>query len=306
MRNAECGLQSCELCPRRCGVDRAAGQLGFCRAGSEVEVFRYGPHHGEEPPLSGTTGGSGTIFFSRCTLCCLYCQNYPWSQQGDGATYAADAFAALFRELHAAGCHNWNLVSPTPWIPQVQQALTRLQAEGIRLPVVYNTSGFESPATLAAVEDTVDIYLTDLRYACETSAEAGSGRADYASIARDTILEMWRQKGPLQLGTDGVATRGTICRLLILPGRADETIDNLRWLSDTIGPGVAISVMSQYTPAFRAPAVAGWNRHISRAEYDRVADVVGTLDFDIGWMQEYAGDAPDELIGFTMPPGSGI
>jgi putative pyruvate formate lyase activating enzyme len=270
-----------------------------------VEVFRYGPHHGEEPPLSGTRG-SGTIFFSRCTLRCLYCQNYPWSQQGDGTSYSQEGLAGILRELHAAGCHNWNLVAPTPWIPQVQQALALVHGEGIRLPVVYNTSGFESRDTLGKLEKTVDIYLTDLRYACEASAEEGSGRADYAPLAREAILEMWRQKGPLQFDEDGIATRGTICRLLILPGRAGEVIDNLRWLADSIGPGIALSVMAQYTPAFRAPHTEGWNRRISQAEYERVADAVADLDFDIGWMQEYEGETPDELIGFTMPEGSGI
>ncbi|MDP6491520.1 MAG: radical SAM protein [Kiritimatiellia bacterium] len=298
-------LQSCKLCPRRCSTDRLSGALGFCRAGADAEVFRYGPHYGEEPPLSGT-GGSGTIFFSRCTLSCLYCQNYPWSQQGDGTTYSADGLAGILRELHAAGCHNWNLVSPTPWIPHVQQALAGMREEAIELPVVYNTSGFERRETLVDLEHTVDIYLTDLRYACEVSAHEGSGRADYAPIAREAILEMWRQKGPLQLGADGMATQGTICRLLILPNRADETIANLHWLADNIGPGIAISVMAQYTPAFRAPAMDGWNRRLARAEYERVAGVVADLGFDIGWMQEYEGDAPDELIGFTMEAGSSI
>ncbi len=298
-------LKSCELCPRRCGVDRQAEQLGFCRAGSEVEVFRYGPHRGEEPPLSGT-GGSGTLFFSRCTLSCLYCQNYPWSQQGNGTTTSADGLADILRELHAAGCHNWNLVSPTPWIPHVRQALVRMHEEGIHLPVVYNTSGFERRETLADLESTVDIYLTDLRYAREASAGEGSRHADYVPIAREAVLEMWRQKGPLQCDADGMATQGTICRLLILPNRADETIANLRWLAERIGPGLAISVMAQYTPAFRAPAMKGWNRRISRREYESVAEVVADLEFDIGWMQEYGGDAPDELIGFTMEAGSGI
>ncbi len=159
------GLQSCDLCPRRCGVDRLAGELGFCRAGADVEVFRYGPHHGEEPPISGTRG-SGTLFFSRCTLRCLYCQNYPWSQEGAGTAYSPDGFAQLFRNLYVAGCHNWNLVSPTPWIPHIKTALSRLRGEGIPIPVVYNTSGFESLDTLTTLESTVDIYLADLRYAC--------------------------------------------------------------------------------------------------------------------------------------------
>jgi len=298
-------LHSCNLCPRRCGVDRLSGGLGFCRAGPLAEVYRYGPHHGEEPPLSGTKG-SGTVFFSRCTLHCLYCQNHPWSQEGAGATYDESALTNLFRELDRVGCHNWNLVSPTPWLPQIQAAIVPLHQAGIRRPVVYNTSGFESTDTLAAAETLVDIYLTDLRYAEESSAHEGSGRADYVALAREALLTMWRQKGTLQLDAEGIATRGTICRLLILPGRADETIANLRWLAETIGPTIAISVMAQYTPAFRALQRPGWNRPISREEYDRVVEVATALDFDDGWIQDYEGDSPDELIGFAMPPGSAI
>lgn len=298
-------LQSCELCPRGCGVDRVAGDRGFCRAGVEAEVYRYGPHHGEEPPLSGTAG-SGTVFFSRCTLHCLYCQNYPWSQEGDGSPYSLQALAQLFRALHAGGCHNWNLVSPTPWLPQIRHVVERLAAAGIRLPVVYNTSGFEAVDTLAGVEDLADIYLTDLRYADPVSAREGSGRSDYVAVARAALQAMWQQKGALQLDADGIATRGTICRLLILPGRADEVVANLTWLADTVGPGIAVSVMAQYTPAYRAVAREGWNRRVTRAEYDRVAEVVADIGFDCGWMQEYEGDSPAELIGWSMPPGSGI
>jgi putative pyruvate formate lyase activating enzyme len=298
-------LQSCELCPRGCGVDRGAGERGFCRAGVETEVYRYGPHHGEEPPLSGTAG-SGTVFFSRCTLHCLYCQNYPWSQQGDGTRYALPALTEVFRELHAGGCHNWNLVSPTPWLPQVRHVVDKLATAGIRLPVVYNTSGFEAVDTLAGVEDLADIYLTDLRYADPVSAHEGSGRSDYVDVARAALQVMWQQKGALQLDADGIATRGTICRLLILPGRAGEVVDNLTWLADTIGPGIAVSVMAQYTPAYRALTRDGWDRPVSREEYDRVAEAVAELDFDCGWMQAYEGQAPNELIGFSMEPGSGI
>ncbi len=246
------------------------------------------------------------MFFSRCTLRCIYCQNYPWSQEGNGTAYTPDRFVAVLRELYGAGCHNWNLVSPTPWLPHIREALSCLKRDGVRLPVLYNTSGFESVQTLRTLSDQVDIYLTDLRYARAPSAQTGSGRHDYVHLAREAIREMWRQKGPLRIDPDGIATQGTVCRLLILPGRTDEVIANLHWLADTFGSGIAVSVMSLYTPAFLAPRKKGWNRRISHREYERVADAVSALDFDTGWMQEYDGDAPDELIGFTMAPGSGI
>ena len=140
-------LSHCELCPRMCGVNRLAGEHGFCRAGNELEIYRYAPHHGEEPPISGRKG-SGTVFFSRCTLKCLYCQNYPWSQEGAGKKITVEKLAAILRELRDEGCHNWNLVSPTHWLPMIYSALESVKKDGKMLPVVYNTSGYERVETI--------------------------------------------------------------------------------------------------------------------------------------------------------------
>lgn len=293
-------MAHCELCPRRCGVNRAGGERGFCGGGAPAEIFRWGPHHGEEPPLSGTRG-SGTVFFSRCTLRCLYCQNYIFSQEGQGANYSAEGLAEILGELRAAGCHNWNLVSPTPWLAVIEPALALAEKAAPRLPVVYNTSGYERVETIRALADWVDVYLTDLRYALPASAAAGSGAADYVATARAAFLEMWRQVGPLQLETAGWARSGVIVRLLILPGRAEEACANLRWLAETAGPEVAVSVMAQYTPAYRAGGQAPWNRRISRNEYDRVCRAMEAGGFRQGWVQDYFERAEANFIGYNMP-----
>jgi putative pyruvate formate lyase activating enzyme len=296
-------LTSCELCPRRCRVNRRAGQTGYCKAGAELQVYRYGPHHGEEPPVSGTRG-SGTVFFSRCTLRCLYCQNYPWSQDGAGELTTTLRLADAFQTLKAAGCHNLNLVSPTPWLPMITDALRAAHAGTDALPVVYNTSGYERIETLAELEGTVQVYLTDLRYSRVESAREGSGAPDYVAVARHALREMWRQVGALRTDESGVARSGTICRLLILPGGADEAVENLRWLAETVGTDVAVSVMSQYVPLHRAAAgPAPWNRPISREEHEQVGRVVEEIGFAQGWMQEFGEQAPPELLGHDMPPG---
>ncbi len=295
-------LESCGLCPRQCGVDRSAGELGFCRAGSEVQVYRYAPHHGEEPPISGT-GGSGTVFFSRCTLSCLYCQNYPWSQQGEGTCYDIDGLAQLLRELAEVGCHNWNLVSPTPWLPPIAEAVERVRKTGVDLPIVYNTSGYERIETLVAYSSLVDIYLTDLRYSKASTAAEGSRAEDYVSVARAAMQAMWQRLGPLKCDEHGVAVSGVICRLLILPGHADEVIENLEWMADTLGVEVPISVMAQYHPVHRAVARAPWNRYVSRDEYDRVCEAVDSLGFDTGWVQDFTEHVDEGLLGYTMPAG---
>ncbi len=301
----ESHFSKCELCPRCCGINRVEGFIGYCRGGVEAEVYRYGPHHGEEPPISGTKG-SGTVFFSRCTLKCIYCQNYPWSQQGRGLKYDDEGLAQIFRELAQAGCHNWNLVSATPWMAHAEKALKSARKDGFSLPVVYNTSGFERIEVLDQLKGLVDIYLTDLRYSRKESAAAGSGYADYVSIAREALKEMWRLAGPLKMDENGIAVSGVICRLLILPGRAIEVIENLEWLGANIGNSIAVSVMAQYIPAYRALSQAPWNRKITMEEYNEVCEAMDRLGFNAGWIQEYEAPVPEGLVGYKMKEGSGL
>ena len=294
-------MARCELCPRQCGVNRTDGQRGYCQAGGAVELYRYGLHHGEEPPVSGTRG-SGTVFFSRCTLKCVYCQNYPWSQEGQGRTVSVDELAEILRSLVRDGCHNWNFVSPTPWLPWIHDAWSRVVADGLFLPIVYNTSGFERVEQLKVMEGWVNVYLSDLRYAQETSAKAGSDGAGYVGASRAALLEMWRQTGPLKCDGEGVAERGTICRLLVLPGRADEAVANLEWLAEAVGTEIPVSVMAQYTPTYQALNEAPWNRRPTQEEYGLVVDAMERLGFSEGWIQEYETPAQDSLVGFKMSP----
>ncbi|MCX7590201.1 MAG: radical SAM protein [Kiritimatiellae bacterium] len=296
-------LLHCELCPRRCRVNRVEGARGFCGGGQQVEVYRYAVHHGEEPPISGTRG-SGTIFFSRCTMRCLYCQNYPWSQEGAGRAYTEEELAGALRALARAGCHNWNLVSPTPWLPMIRAALDSVRKDGFSLPVVYNTSGYERVETLEEYRDMVDIFLTDLRYAREDTARYASGAGDYVGIARRAFLQMWNQVGPLETTCDGVARRGVICRLLGLPGRAIEAVESLEWLARTVGTGVAVSIMAQYIPAYRAVGTPGWDRRITAEEFAEVRVAAEDLGFEQGWIQDTEGVPCDELVGFKMDEGA--
>ena len=294
-------LTACELCPRRCRAARGTGVRGYCKAGDAPEIFRHGRHDGEEPPVSGTRG-SGTVFFSRCTLRCLYCQNYPWSQEGAGRPYDVDGLTAVMDSLRAQGCHNWNLVSPTPWLPWAMEARERVRRTGPDLPLVYNTSGYERVETLRALDGWVQVYLTDLRYARPGSAAEGSDAVGYVAAARAALLEMWRQTGPLECDADGVARRGTICRLLVLPGRADEAVANLEWLAEHVGSAIAVSVMAQYTPAYRAAGREPWGRRPTREEYEPVVEAVEAHGFGTGWVQDYETPSPDELVGYKMSP----
>ena len=294
-------LMACELCPRRCRVARGGGARGYCKAGDTTEIFRYGRHDGEEPPVSGTRG-SGAVFFSRCTLRCLYCQNYPWSQEGAGRPYDVDGLTAVMDSLRAQGCHNWNLVSPTPWLPWAMEARERARRTGPDLPIVYNTSGYERLETLRALEGWVQVYLTDLRYARPESAAEGSDAAGYVASARAALLEMWRQTGPLVCDAEGVARQGTICRLLVLPGRAQEAVENLAWLAEHVGPAIAVSVMAQYTPAHRAVGRDPWSRRLTREEYEPVVEALEAHDFGTGWVQDLEMPSPDELVGYRMSP----
>lgn len=268
-----------------------------------MEVYRHGAHHGEEPPVSGSNG-SGTFFFSRCTLRCLYCQNYPWSQEGAGRACSVADLAEIFVALAREGCHNWNLVSPTPWLPLIRDAWRQAAGQVDPLPVVFNTSGYERVETLREFASMIDIYLADVRYADARSAAEGSGAGDYVSAAREALAEMWRLAGPLRCGEDGVAVRGTICRVLVLPDRAGEACENLEWIASHIGTGMAVSIMAQYVPAYRAARVPGWDRRVTREEYEEVCRAVENLGFSTGWVQEYGQPAAPELLGYRMPASS--
>lgn len=297
-------ITQCRLCPRRCGVNRAAGARGWCRGGGVPRIYRWGPHFGEEPPISGTRG-AGTIFFSHCTLRCLYCQNWRWSQEANGTDFDVDGLVSIMRKLAMDGCHNWDLVSPTPWLPFIEEARLRYGKLDKLLPFVYNSSGFESLDVLNDYAGLADVALADLRYSTPELARVASGSAEYVEAARAALLWFCARLGPLSTDGEGIAERGVICRILVLPGHAGEAVDNLRWIADNIGPELDVSLMSQYTPAWRAVENGDWGRKVSAAEYALVTDEARRLGFESCWTQPLGAEGDDTLLGCEMSAGEG-
>ena len=292
-------MKPCRLCPRTCGVDRENGETGFCGAGALPRVFRWGPHFGEEPPLVGDHG-SGCIFFSRCTMKCLYCQNSPWSWKGGGEDITIPRLTEILRELAVKDrCSNWNLVSPTPYLPFISEAAAPLLAEGIRLPFVWNSSGYESVETLEAYADLCDTALFDLRYSRDETARAASAAPNYVAAARAAIRWAYEQAPR----TDQPPL---IVRILVLPGHAEEAIESLAWLATELSSQIPVSLMSQFTPAYRALETPPFNRKVTPEEYESVTEAATDFGFENGWIQSYeAADPALALLGENMPGGHG-
>ncbi len=260
-------LSRCDICPRTCLVDRTRGEWGFCRTGRTARVASFGPHFGEEPPLTGFNG-SGTVFFSQCNLHCVFCQNYDISHHEEGREAAAGALADIFLSLQRMGCHNVNLVTPTHVTPQIVEALDLAAGRGLSLPVVYNCGGYESVSTLRELEGLVDIYMPDVKFLDPESAKRYCDAADYPGVVRAALKEMVRQVGPLVLDRRGIAGKGLLVRHLVMPGDASTTRAVIDFLAEEIGADTCLNLMDQYRPCGRAgdhPEIA---RRISRQEWE--------------------------------------
>lgn len=279
-------LEDCRLCPRACGVDRSAGQVGYCGAGARAKVYSHMAHPGEEPPISGSRG-SGTIFFSHCTLSCVYCQNCTFSQLHAGAECSARELASMMTELAAAGCHNLNLVTPAHFMPPVLEALLLAARAGVSIPLVWNTSSYESRAALELLDGVVDIYLADLRYYSDGPAREYSDAPDYPGVSRKALLEMQRQVGTLEVDDEGNARRGLIVRHLVLPGGASGTAAAMRFVATALGPETHVSLMSQYYPAHLAASDPELGRRITKSEWDEAVSALEDAGLANGWIQEY-------------------
>ena len=239
-------LRACRVCPRDCDVDRQREEIGLCNVGRHARVATSFPHFGEEDCLRGWNG-SGTIFFSFCNLRCQFCQNWETSQEGEGAVASPDELAAMMLELQASGCHNINLVTPEHVVPQILEALPRAIAGGLRLPIVYNTSAYDSLGSLALLDGVIDIYMPDFKYWSPRSAAKILKAKDYPEVARAAIREMHRQVGDLVCDGDGLARRGLLVRHLVMPDAADDTAEIMRWLHE-LSPATYVNVMDQYRP----------------------------------------------------------
>ncbi|GAB4339511.1 MAG: radical SAM protein [Desulfobulbaceae bacterium] len=266
-------LEKCTVCPHRCGVNRLKGELGICRIGSLARVASYGPHYGEESPLVGRNG-SGTIFFEGCNLLCVFCQNFDIShidKQGDASTSALDrgGLAGIMLELQARGCHNINLVTPSHVVPQFLAALPIAVEGGLRIPIVYNSSGYDAVETLRLLEGVVDIYMPDCKFWSEETARRYTRAKNYPGIMRDALREMHRQVGDLVIGEDGIARRGLLVRHLVMPGHLDETKKILCFLAGEISRDTYVNVMDQYRPCHRAGEFETISRPLAAEEYRR-------------------------------------
>jgi putative pyruvate formate lyase activating enzyme len=286
-------LAACDICPHGCGVNRLIDQTGFCRSVYLPLVSSVCAHNGEEPALSGRRG-SGTIFFGNCNMRCVYCQNFQISQAEATPPNNVTSIESLAEKMlylqNDLQCHNLNLVSPTHFVPQIVQALLLAIPLGLKLPLVYNSGGYDALETIKSLDGIVDIYLPDIRYSSNEAALKYSGVQDYVANNRAAIQEMYRQVGNLQTDADELAYRGLIIRHLILPEGLAGSGRSLRWIARTLSPEVTLSVMSQYFPCHQTAGHPEINRQISYAEYSQVVEVMEELAMENGWLQEM--DAP--------------
>ncbi|MFP4477023.1 MAG: radical SAM protein [Desulfatibacillaceae bacterium] len=266
VEKARAGMECCELCPRRCRVNRLEGELGVCRTGAEAVVSSAGPHFGEERPLVGT-GGSGTIFFANCNLLCVFCQNFEISHGGEGRQMGADRIAGGMLELQEMGCHNVNFVTPGHVAPQILEAVEIAAAHGVRLPIVYNSSGYDSVETLKLLDGVVDIYMPDVKFLDSGIAKKACNAPDYPARVREAVVEMHRQVGDLALDENGVATRGLLVRHLVLPDGHAGTREVMEFLANEVSRDTYVNIMPQWRPMGDVDKVPELDKALSDSDF---------------------------------------
>jgi putative pyruvate formate lyase activating enzyme len=281
-RQLQAILRDCTLCPRGCHANRLQGEIGKCRSTAEAVISSAGPHHGEEPELTGI-GGSGTIFFTNCNLWCLYCQNYEISHLKMGEPISIEELAKRMLYLQSRGCHNINLVTPTHFVPQIVEALCLAAERGLQIPLVYNCSGYESVETLRLLDGIIDIYMPDIKYSNDANARRYSGVKDYWEHVRPAVKEMHRQVGNLKINRWGIAERGLLIRHLVLPNNLAGSEAILRFIAKEISPDSYVNIMDQYHPAFKAHRIPELARRVSLIEYHRVIQLARELGLHQGF-----------------------
>jgi len=307
-------VRKCNICPRKCGIDRTVKDnnqnLGFCGADNKIKIAWFGKHFGEEPPISGPSHpkggrgkGSGTIFFCQCNLKCVFCQNWQisWEWRKDNPPslrrigglrrarkYKTDEVVKLILNLQGQGVENINLISPTPWAFWLKKVLLEAKKEGLRIPVIWNSNGYEDVGVLREIGESrvIDVYLPDYKYSDEKLAVKYSSAPDYPKIAGEAIMEMYRQVGDLEVDKNGIAKSGLIVRHLILPGQIENTINSLKFIR-SVSANIHLSLMTQYNPLFKAKNFPEINRTLMKEEYEEVMKTVEDLEFQNGWIQEF-------------------
>jgi putative pyruvate formate lyase activating enzyme len=277
-------MESCELCPRMCGVNKLAGEKGFCQANAQLEISSFHPHFGEEKPLVGS-GGSGTIFLTNCGLRCVFCINWEVSQGGFGTERSIEDFSNMMLILQEVGCCNINFVTPTHYSPHIVLALDKAASKGLRLPSVYNTCGWERVSILEILDGIIDIYLPDFKYSDdEYAAKYSSGADTYVDVTQRALLEMHRQVGIAQPNTTGLISRGLMIRHLVMPNNVSGTKEVIDWIANNLPKNTYLNLMSQYRPMYKAHEYPAISRSITRKEYEEAiqwALAAGLTNLDI-------------------------
>lgn len=286
-------LEKCNICPRNCGIDRTKG-IGYCKCNDKIKIALASIHRYEEPCISGKNG-SGTVFFSHCNLNCIYCQNYEISQQGKGREITIGELAQIFLKQQAKEVHNINLVTPTAYAKQIKEALIIAKKEGLSIPVIYNTNGYENIETLKELEGLIDIYLPDLKYYSNELSKKYSKVDRYFEVATKAIQEMDRQVGRPIFNRDGIIQKGVIIRHLVLPNHLQNTKHILKWIKENMPEGTYVSVMAQYFPTYQAKQENGINRKLTKREYQEIENYLYTLNLENGYMQEL-GEHEEEYV----------
>lgn len=286
-------LEKCTICPHNCGINRLNNQIGRCKSKDTVKIALYSTHNFEEPCISGKKG-SGTVFFSNCNMNCVFCQNYEISQQGKGKEISVEELAEIFIKQQEKDVENINLVTPTIYVPQIIEAIKIARKQGLKLPIVYNTNGYEKVETLKMLEGYIDIYLPDFKYSDDLLAKRLSKVDNYFEIVTEALKEMHRQTGNAIFNDEGIMQKGMIIRHLVLPNHILNSRRVLKWINENMHD-VYVSVMAQYFPTYKAKEIEDINRKLTKEEYEQIENYLYRLDLENGYIQEL-GEHEEEYV----------
>ena len=287
-------LKQCKICPHNCNVNRLNGKIGRCKCTDKIKIALASVHNYEEPCISGING-SGTIFFSNCNMNCIYCQNYEISQLGKGKEISIKELADIFINQQEKGVNNINLVTPTMYAFQIIEAIKLAKKNGLIIPIIYNTNGYEKIETLKALQGYIDVYLPDLKYYSNKLSIKYSKVNNYFSVATEAIKEMYRQVGTPKFNEDGIMQRGIIIRHLVLPNHIQNSKNILKWIKENMPQDVYVSIMAQYFPTYQAKEDELLNRKLTKKEYKEIEKFLYTLDLKNGYIQEL-GEHEEEYV----------
>ena len=287
-------LESCKICPHKCRVNREEGQIGRCRCDDKIKIALASIHYYEEPSISGKNG-SGTVFFSNCNLNCIYCQNYEISQLGKGKVITIEELADICIKQQEKGVNNINLVTPTMYAYQIIEAIKIAKRNGLNIPILYNTNGYERVETIKALEGYIDVYLPDLKYYSNLLSKKYSNVDNYFEVATNAIKEMYKQVGTAQFNKDGIIQKGVIIRHLVLPNHLQNSKHILKWIKENMPEDTYVSVMAQYFPTYKAKEDKDINRKLTKKEYEEIENYLYTLQLEKGYMQEL-GEHEEEYV----------